>query len=72
MVRKKPFYKMAKNSLENVFLETVSKETKKTRDFFHGVHWGPFSGLFFQTCRIIDMYAFLVVFHGAELKNICF
>ena len=32
----------------------------------------PFSGLFFQICRIIDMYVFLVVFHGAELKNKCF
>ena len=33
MVRKKPFYKMVKNSLENGFLETVSEETKKTREF---------------------------------------
>ena len=32
----------------------------------------PFSGLFFQICRIIDMYVFLVVFDGAELKNKCF
>ena len=31
-----------------------------------------FLGLFFQIFRIIDMYVFLVVFHGAELKNKCF
>ena len=34
MVWKKPLYKTAKKSLQNGFLETVSKETKKTREFF--------------------------------------
>ena len=29
----------------------------------------PFRGCFFQICRIIERYVFLVVFHGAELKK---
>ena len=32
----------------------------------------PLLGLFLQIYRITDMYVYLVVFHGAELKNECF
>ena len=32
----------------------------------------PFRGIFFKFVKKLDMYVYLVVFYGAELKFICF